>query len=221
LEFSQETCFEKIIEAVLTYNYDEIKKRVMEGLATGVDPVTIIEKGLTRGLNIVGEKFQKGEMFLTDLISAAEPVQTIVKEVVEPQILKSKQVRKSLGKIVLGTVEGDIHDIGKTIVGAMLFSAGFEVHDIGKDVPVTEFIKKVKEVKADIVGASALLSTSLPAQRKLIEALVTEGMRTNVKVMVGGAPVTNEWAQEIGADGYGADAVEAVIVAKQLLGVSK
>ena len=120
---------------------------------------------------------------------------------------------------MIGTVHGDIHDIGKNIVGAMLFAAGLEVHDIGVDVPVAEFIKKVKEVNADIVGASGLLTTSMLYQQEIVKMLADENMRGKVKVMIGGAPVTEEWAKKIGADGYAEDAIEAVKKAKSLLGL--
>jgi dimethylamine corrinoid protein len=121
---------------------------------------------------------------------------------------------------VLGTVAGDIHDIGKNIVGAMLFAAGFEVFDLGKDVPTEKFVAKAKEVEANIVGASALLSTTLPVQKDILEATVTAGMRSTVKLMFGGAPVTEDWVKKIGADGYAEDAVQAVKVAKTLVGIA-
>jgi len=215
----QEVYLNQIVDAVLTYDYIKMVEKTREALAAGLEPAAIIEKGLATGLRIVGEKFAEGELFLTDLVSAAEPVQRIVKELIEPEIARRKEVRKSLGKVVLGTVAGDIHDIGKNIVGAILFSGGFEVYDVGKDAPAKEFIRKMKETNANVVGASALLSTTLPAQRELIQALVAEGMRHRVKAIVGGGPVTEEWAREIGADGYGIDAVEALRLAKSLLGI--
>ena len=215
----QEVYLNQIVDAVLTYDYIKMVEKTREALAAGLEPAAIIEKGLATGLRIVGEKFAEGELFLTDLVSAAEPVQRIVKELIEPEIARRKEVRKSLGKVVLGTVAGDIHDIGKNIVGAILFSGGFEVYDVGKDVPAEEFIRKMRETNANVVGASALLSTTLPAQRELIQALVAEGMRNRVKAIVGGGPVTEEWAREIGADGYGIDAVEALRLAKSLLGI--
>jgi len=153
------------------------------------------------------------------LVAAAEASKKALNEILEPRIVKAKAERKSLGKIVIGTVAGDIHDIGKNIVASMLFAAGFEVHDLGKDVPVSEFIKKEKEVKANIVASSALLSTTLPVQHEIVKALVAEGLRDKVKVIVGGAPVTEEWVKEIGADGFGENAVEAVNVTKKVLNI--
>jgi methanogenic corrinoid protein MtbC1 len=126
--------------------------------------------------------------------------------------------RDSLGTVVLGTVKGDIHEIGKTLVMTMLSASGFQVHDLGVDVPVERFVAKVREVHADIVGLSALLTTTMPGQRQVVEALTRDGLREHVKVMVGGAPVSHAWAKEIGADGYGEDAMAAVTLAKRLVG---
>jgi len=147
-------------------------------------------------------------------------VQRVIKDILEPEMAKKKEARKSLGKVVLGTVAGDIHDIGKNIVGAMLFAAGFEVYDIGKDIPPEQFVSKAKEVNANLVGASALLSTSLPMQREIVEGIVAAGLRDKVKLIFGGAPVTDEWVKEIGGDGYAENAMEAVNVAKKLLKVA-
>jgi methanogenic corrinoid protein MtbC1 len=167
----------------------------------------------------VGKKFEDGELFVMHLVAAAEPVQRVIKDMLEPEILRRKTRRETLGKIVLGTVEGDIHDIGKNIVGAMWFAAGFEIFDLGKDVATKQFVDKMKEVNASIVGASALLSTSLPMQSEIVKATVAAGLRDRVKLMFGGAPVTEEWTKEIGGDGYAEDAVQAVKVAKKLLGI--
>ena len=139
--------------------------------------------------------------------------------VLEPA-LSTNQQRNVLGRVVLGTVEGDLHEIGKTLVGTMLTANGFEVTDIGIDKPAADFVAAVQETHATLVGVSALLTTTMPAQQKIIEALTEAGLRDQVKVMVGGAPVTQNWAEKIGADGYAEDAISAVAVAKQLLGVS-
>jgi methanogenic corrinoid protein MtbC1 len=154
------------------------------------------------------------------LVAAADPVQKVIKEILEPEMLKKKEHRKSLGKVVLGTVAGDIHDIGKNIVAAMLFAAGFEVYDVGKDIPPDQFVAKAKEVNANMVGGSALLSTTLPMQREIVQGIVAAGLRDNVKLIFGGAPVTEEWVKEIGGDGYAENAIEAVNVAKKLLKVA-
>jgi len=215
----QEAVYEDIVNAVLSFDSDKVTEATNKALSLGEDPVKIVEDGLMKALRIVGKRFQDGEFFLMHLVAAAEPVQRVIKEILEPEIVKRKAQRKTLGRIVLGTVAGDIHDIGKNIVGTMCFAAGFEIHDIGKDVPTEQFIAKAKEVEANILGASALLSTSLPMQREIVNAVAAAGMRDKTKLMFGGAPVTEEWTREIGGDGYAEDAVEAVRVAKKLLGI--
>jgi len=209
---------EEIVNAVLSFDGDKVTEATRKALSQGQDPVKIVDE-LSKALGIVGKKFEDGEFFLMHLVAAAEPVQRVIKEVLEPEMMKKKEQRKSLGKVVLGTVSGDIHDIGKNIVGSMLFAAGFEVYDIGKDIPAEQFVAKAKEVNADIVGASALLSTSLPVQREIVEAVVAAGLRDRVKLIFGGAPVTEEWVKEIGGDGYADNAIEAVNVSKRLLKV--
>ena len=211
--------YEDIVNAVLSFDSDKVTEATKKGLDLGEDPVKIIEDGLTKALRIVGKKFEDGEFFLMHLVAAAEPVQRIIKDLLEPEIVRRKVQRKTLGRIVLGTVAGDIHDIGKNIVGAMWFAAGFEIHDIGKDAPTEQFVTRAKEVDADVVGASALLSTSLPMQKEIVKATIAAGLRDKVKLMFGGAPVTAEWTKEIGGDGYAEDAVEAVKAAKRLLGI--
>ena len=214
---SRESIYEELANSVLSFDSDKVVQTSKKALEAKLNPIEIIENGLAKGLKIVGKKFEDGELFLMHLVAAAEAVKKALSEVLEPELDKSKAERKTLGKVVIGTVAGDIHDIGKNIVAAMLFAAGFEIHDLGKDVPVEEFVNKTKEVKANIVAASALLSTTLPAQHEIVKALVAQGMRDKVKIMVGGAPVTEEWTREIGGDGYAENAVEAVKVAKKLL----
>jgi trimethylamine corrinoid protein len=215
----QDDVYDDIVSAVLSFDPDRVAQVTKKALDLGEDPVKIIDLGLTKALRIVGKKFEDGELFLMHLVAAAEPVQRVIKDMLEPEILRRKARRETLGKIVLGTVEGDIHDIGKNIVGAMWFAAGFEIFDLGKDVATKDFVAKTKEVDANIVGASALLSTSLPMQSEIVKATVTAGLRDKVKLMFGGAPVTEEWTKEIGGDGYAEDAVQAVKVAKTLLGI--
>jgi len=207
---------QEIVNAVLSFDEVRVTEAVKKALNQGQDPVKIVDE-LGTALRIVGKKFEDGEFFLMHLVAAAEPVQRVIKDVLEPEMMKKKEQRKSLGKVVLGTVAGDIHDIGKNIVGSMLFAAGFEVYDIGKDIPPELFVAKAKEIDADIVGASALLSTSLPMQREIVKGIVAAGMRDRVKLIFGGAPVTEEWVKEIGGDGYADNAIEAVNVAKRLL----
>jgi corrinoid protein of di/trimethylamine methyltransferase len=189
-----------------------------QAVEQGIDPLDAINKGYVSGLDYVGEKFAQCEMFLPDLVLAGEAMKAAV-SVLEPEMKRRGTERQMLGKVVLGTVEGDIHDIGKTLVATMLSAGGFEVHDLGVDVPINTFVEKAREVNADIVGVSALLTTTMVKQRNVIEALAEAGLRPRVKVMVGGAPVTSSWVEQIGADGYSEDAFGAVAVAKKLMGV--
>lgn len=205
-------------EQLLTFDADKFVGTVKKLIAEGVSPIEVVN-ALTQVLKEIGKKFESGELFLVHLVVAGDLARRATTEVLEPLLKKSGGERKAFGRVVIGTVAGDIHDIGKNIVAMLLFTAGFEVYDLGKDVSAEEFAKKTKELNPDIVAMSALLTTTLPAQREVVQALNKSGLRDKVKILVGGAPTTGEWAKEIGADGYGADAIEAVKVAKKLLGV--
>ena len=185
-----------------------------KAVAAGVSPVEAIEHGLAKGIREVGEKFAKKEMFVVELIYAATIMEEAIK-VLEPALKASKEKRHSTGRFVLGTVAGDIHDIGKNLVRIMLEASGFEVFDIGKDAPTEDFVSKAKEIGASLVGASSLMTTTVDAQKDVIDALRNAGIKA--PVMVGGAAASDEWAKEIGAI-YASDAGSAVTVAKQLLG---
>jgi dimethylamine corrinoid protein len=215
----KENALEQISKAVQGYDEETIFSAVKTALSMKIDPGEIIEKGIAKGLRIVGEKFERGEMFLVDLISAAEPAQKAVKEILEPEFKKTQDRMKTLGQVILGTVHGDIHNIGKNIVSAMLFAAGFQVLDLGEDVPAEQFAKKAGETNAAIVGASALLTTTIEGQKEIVESLKASGVRDKVKTMFGGAPCTPEWVRQIGGDAYAMNAMEAVKVAKQLLNI--
>ena len=214
---SSEAVYSELVNAVLSFDADIVLETTRKALDLGLGPGDIIENGLGKGLKIVGEKCEKCEIWLMHLVAAAEAAQRATVELLEPEILKRKEVRKSLGKVVIGTVAGDIHDIGKNIVRALLTAAGFEVHDLGKDVPVKDFISKVKETNANILAASALLTSTAPVQKDIVEALKKEGLREKVKVMVGGSAVSAEWAEEIGADGYAPTAATAVALAQRII----
>ncbi|MEM3566926.1 MAG: B12-binding domain-containing protein, partial [Candidatus Bathyarchaeia archaeon] len=166
---SAENIIERLRLSVLNYNADEAVSAAKEAVKLGVDLLKAIEEGLARGIREVGEKFANGEAFLPELVMAAETMKKAL-EVLEPELRRAKKERKALGKVLLGTVAGDIHSIGKTIVGSMLTANGFEVYDIGEDVPAEKFVEKVKELKPEVVGLSALLTTTLPEQRTVIEA---------------------------------------------------
>lgn len=208
--------FAKLTNSLVDGDPDATFEATKEALAAGIEPMAIIKDGLIPGMNIVGEKFSSGEYFLPDLIIAADGMQKAM-TLLEPELLKRQQAIESAGTVLLGTVKGDIHEIGKSLVGTMLSANGFKVHDLGVDVPTETFVAKVQEMKPDILGLSALLTTTMVMQREVIKALAEAGIRGKVKVMVGGAPVTRGWAEEIGADGYAEDAMGAVQVARQLV----
>ena len=195
---------------------DETTDLTQQALEAGIEPLTIINEGLTVGMNIVGEKFQTGEFFLPNLVIAASGMKKAM-EILEPELKSRQQTAKSLGTVVIGSVAGDIHEIGKSLVGTMLSANGFQVYDMGVDVANEVFVAKVKETGADILGLSALLTTTMTIQRQVIKELEEAGIRDQVKVLIGGAPISQEWADNIGADGYAEDAIGAVELAKSLV----
>lgn len=209
--------FQAMAQSVLDGDPDAAADLARRAVEQGIDPLEAINKGFVPGVDYVGEQYARGEMFLPDLVLAGEAMKAAI-AVLEPEIARKGGQRQTLGTVVIGTVEGDIHDIGKTLVATMLSVGGFRVYDLGVDVPIGKFVEVAREVQADIVGMSALLTTTMVRQRDVIEALEDAGLRSRVKVMVGGAPVTRSWAQEIGADGYSEDAIGAVAVARRLLG---
>jgi len=211
-----EDVLKRLKEAIMTYDVEGAVEASKEVIKTGFDPLKAIEQGLGEGLKVVGEKFGAGEIFLPMLMMAAQAMKESL-AILEPTLAKGVS-RKVAGKVVIGTVEGDIHDIGKSIVAAMLTANGFEVHDIGCDAPTSKFVEKVKAVNPDIIGMSALLTTTMPKMTEVINALKKEGLRGKVKIIVGGAPVSAAWAEQIGADSYGEDAMAAVDVVKKLVG---
>jgi corrinoid protein of di/trimethylamine methyltransferase len=210
--------FKKMAQSVIDGEADEAERLALEAIELGIDPLDAINKGFVVGVDDVGNRFSCGDAFLPELVMAGEAMKTAV-NVLEPEMAKQGSERKMLGTIVLGTIEGDIHDIGKTLVGTMLSASGFKVFDLGVDVPVMTLVEKARLENADIIGVSALLTTTMVKQRDVIEALDDMGLRPKVKVMVGGAPVTRDWTEEIGADGFSEDSIGAVAVAKELLKV--
>ncbi len=210
--------FNAMKQCVIDGDTDQAAALAQKALDLNIDPLEAINKGFVPGVNYVGEQFGAGDMFLPDLVLAGEAMKTAV-SILEPEMQKRGSQRQMLGKVVLGTVKGDIHEIGKTLVATMLSASGFQVFDLGVDVPIEKFADKAREVNADIVGVSALLTTTMVGQKSVIEALDDMGLRPRVKVIIGGAPVTRSWADEIGADGYSEDAIGAVAVAKRLVGV--
>ncbi|OQY23114.1 MAG: hypothetical protein B6I34_05005 [Anaerolineaceae bacterium 4572_32.1] len=209
--------FQAMAQSIIEGEIEDAEHLAKQSIKQGIDPLEAINKGFVIGVNHVGERYSIGELFLPDLVLAGEAMKAAV-AVLEPEMKRRGAERKMLGQIVLGTVEGDIHEIGKTLVGTMLSASGFQVHDLGVDVSTSEFVAKAREVKADIIALSALLTTTMVTQKSIIESLEEAGLRDKVKVMVGGAPVTQSWADEIGAEGYSEDAIGAVTVAKKLVG---
>ncbi len=210
-----EELYKKLAQAVIDGEPEDAEVLAKQAIDQGVDPLACINDGLMVGIQEVGELFSKGDYFLPELIIGADAMKKAM-DILEPALVGG-QKREVVGRVVLGTVVGDLHEIGKTLVGTMLTANGFKVTDIGVDKTPEEFIAAVKEADADIVGASALLTTTMLQQKKLIESLEAAGLRDKVKVMVGGAPVTESYAKEIGADGYAEDAISAVDMAFRLI----
>jgi len=213
---TEEQILGKLYEAVVNYDSDAAAKAAAEALASNIDPVVAIEKGLAKGLREIGEKFEKGELYLPHLIMGADAMEAAIK-VLEGSMKQGSLESTTRGTIVIGTVEGDIHDLGYRIVSAMLRANGFKVHELGFNTKSMDFIDKAKEVNADIIAVSSLMTTTMPFMKDLIESLETSGLRGKFLVLVGGGPVTEQWAKEIGADGYGRDATEAVKAAIELM----
>jgi len=210
-----EELYKKLMQTVIDGEPEDAEQVAKEALEADLDPLKCINQGLMPGIQKVGELFSSGEYFLPELIIGADAMKAAL-DVLEPALVGGQE-REVVGRVVLGTVEGDLHEIGKTLVGTMLTANGFLVFDIGVDQSAEAFVQAAKENKADIVGASALLTTTMLQQKKLIEALENAGMRDNVKVMIGGAPVTDRYAEEIGADGYAEDAISSVDIAYRLM----
>lgn len=209
--------YKAMAASVETGEIEQAEALARQALEAGLDPLEVITKGFTPGMTVVGDGFARGELFLPELVMAGEAMKAAIK-VLEPELARRGTQREILGRVVLGTVQGDIHEIGKSLVGTLLSANGFQVFDLGVDVAPQRFVEEARSVDADIVGLSALLTTTMVVQADVIQALQQASLRGRVKVMVGGAPVTQSWADEIGADGYAEDAVGAVALAKRLLG---
>ena len=215
-----DTAFEAMRRAVVDGDADAAAAAASAAIAAGIPPLVAIDEGFMPGMKEVGAGFAAGDLFLPDMMLAARAMQRAL-NVLEPELQKAAVERAVAGRVVIGTVAGDIHEIGKNLVGMLLSTSGFEVHDLGVNVSPERFVAAVQEHRADIVGLSALLTTTMTGQRTIIAALQAAGLRPPVKVMVGGAPVTGAWASEIGADGYSEDAMGAVELAKRLVGAGE
>jgi corrinoid protein of di/trimethylamine methyltransferase len=212
-----EELYKEMAQSIIDGDSDLAIELAKKSIELSMHPLETITSGFVVGVNYIGDQFGAGEAFLPELVMAGEAMKAAV-AVLEPELLKLGEAREIMGRVVLATVEGDIHEIGKTLVGTMLSASGFEVTDLGVDQPADKIIGKALEIDAHIIGMSALLTTTMVRQREVIEELDKEGLRPRIKVMVGGAPITRDWVQKIKADGYSEDAVGAVKIAKELVG---
>lgn len=216
---AQSNLIEAIVEATVQYDQSRCVNLARQSIDEGLDPFKVIQEGFSRGMQIVGEKFSTLEYCLPEVMLAADAMNAAT-EILKPRLMENHG-GDSQGIIVLGVIQGDIHDLGKNIVKIMLEASGFTVHDLGNDAPVRQFIAKAEAVGADIIAASAILTTTMSYMPDLSAMLKELGLREKYMIMLGGAPVIHEWALEVGADGYGEDAVEAVEVAKRLMQIKR
>jgi corrinoid protein of di/trimethylamine methyltransferase len=205
--------FSPLLQAIIDGDKDAAEALTRGFLDAGRDPLTVVTEGLVPAMAVVGEKFQRNEYYLPEMLTSARAMKACM-ALARPRLASGQAA--GIGTVVIGTVKGDLHDIGKNLVAAMLEGAGFRIIDLGADTPPAKFVAAVREHQADLVGLSALLTTTMPLMREVIRALQESSMRDRVRVIIGGAPVTQQFANDIGADGYAADAVEAVGIFKAL-----
>lgn len=213
---SNEPILGRLATAVIDGDEDEARQSATEAISGGMDPLEAVEQGLSKGMDVIGAEFERGDVFLPELLMAAAAFNAAM-EVIQPEIEAQKKQLTTLGTVVISTVKGDVHNIGKNIVATVLRINGFKVLDLGVDNPTLNIIQEAQSAGADIIALSSLMTTTLPAQREVLDVLREMGLRDQFLVMVGGGPVTQEWSEEIGADGYGKSAIEAVETAKQLM----
>jgi len=213
----KEEIFEDLLRAIVDMDEEGGKRAAAKLIEEKIDPVEGIEKGLSKGMKIIGEKFNKSEIYLPEMMMAAD-VFTSVMEILKPHISAETLDKMKQGTVVIGTVKGDIHAIGKDITAMLLETAGFTVHNLGVDVATSTFIGEARKVKADIIGLSSLLTTTMPSQKDVIDILKETGERDKYTILIGGAPTSQDWANEIGADGYGETAERAVSLALEFVG---
>ncbi len=212
---SDDILFSAMRKAIVDGDREAAARLAGDSVSAGLDPVQVIENGYVPGIHEVGELWERGDYFLPELIASAEAMKAAM-AVLEPELARRRLHAPVAGRVVIGTIEGDIHDIGKNLVAAMLQAGGFEVLDLGADVKIERFIEKAESVKADLICASALLTTTMVNQKRLVEALRARSLRDKYIVLVGGAPASAAWARDAGADGYAENAVAAVRLAKSL-----
>ena len=217
---TKEEILERLSFSVFKGDKEMARQAAQEVIEQIIDPIEAIEKGLSRGMDIVGERFSKMETFLPELMMAAQTFDAAM-GILEPEIAAQKKEVATRGTIVMGTIKGDVHNIGKNVVVMMLKTGGFDVHDLGVDIPPLSFVEAAQKNKADIIALSSLMTTTMPGQGEVIEVLKEMGLRDQYCVIVGGGPVNQEWADQIGADGYGETAADAVLLARELLAERK
>jgi len=208
---------EDLVKAVIEGDGSTVSSLVVQGLDEGLNATTILSEGLTPGMATVGDLFHKGEYFLPEMLFSAKAMNCGLEHI---ESILSKSKSNTLATVVVGTVKGDLHDIGKNIIAMIMKGAGFNVIDLGVDIPPERFIEAISEKKADIIALSALLSTTMPTMKNTVKAIAESGIKDQVKIIVGGAPITAQFADEIGADGYAEDAPGAINKAKELLQLS-
>jgi corrinoid protein of di/trimethylamine methyltransferase len=216
----QKEILENLSMAIIEGDEDKAKEYAHEVLRSQMDPLKAVEQGLSKGMIVLGERFEKGEIFLPDLLIAADAFNRAI-EILKPAMEAQKKQVARAGTVLIGTVNGDVHGIGKNIVAVVLEANGFEVVDIGVDNPSLKFVEEAEKVKADVIGLSSLMTTTMPSQKEVIDILKEMNLRQKYFVIIGGGPVTKEWADKIGADGYAGSAFQAVEVIKRLLSQRK
>jgi len=212
---NKEDILARMEKAIIEGHKQEAETLAREALEEKMDLLEVIEKGYVRGIQKVGDLWERGDYFLPELITSAECMKAAM-SILQPELEKAQLRAQSRGKVIIGTVEGDIHDIGKNLVASMLAANGFDVLDLGSDVKLETFVEKAEEENADFICLSALLTTTMLGQKRVIEILKEKNLSPRIKVLVGGAPANQKWAEDIGADGYGENAMKAVKVAQDI-----
>jgi len=209
------TITKAMFEAITDFEREKALESAQKAIDLDLDLITFIQQSMTTAMDSIGRKFEQGELFLPHLVMAGNIFQAAM-DILQPRLIETASSLKPAGRVVIGTVKGDVHAIGKNLVAIMLKTGGFDVIDLGVDVPVLTFLDTAQKVDANIIALSALLSTTLPVQQEVVTALSERGLRPRFKVMIGGAVTSQEFADRIGADGYGRNAMEAVTVARRL-----
>ena len=214
---SPEAIYAKLQQAIESFDEDLAREAATEALEAGISPLDAIQSGLSKGMSTISDLFDEGELFVPQILLASDAFEAAV-TILTADLTEENRDKSNLGKILIHTVQGDIHDVGKNIVKTMLSASGYKVYDLGRDVPVEDVVAKARELQVDIIAGSALMTTTMPAMRDIIRILEEEGVRNQFKCLFGGAPVSREWVAKIGGDGYADNASEAIAKVRELLG---